>query len=74
MVCQCQSLQKLQFRHEDMKKAYKFDLEVKGQHRMGNLNHMSYLLMVIDQCTKFGMPMSKLTEVTGRTLRHEKSL
>ena len=38
MVCQCQSKQKLHVEHEDMTKAYKFDLEVKGQHRMGNMN------------------------------------
>ena len=34
MVCQCQSKQKLQVGHEDMTKAYKFDLEVKGQRRI----------------------------------------
>ena len=38
MVCQCQSKQKLQVGHEDMTKAYKFDLEVKGQYRIGNTN------------------------------------
>ena len=38
MVFQCQSKQKLHVRHEDMTKAYKFDLEVKGQHQIGNLN------------------------------------
>ena len=38
MVCQCQSKQKLQVGHEDMSKAYNIDLEVKGQHQIGNMN------------------------------------
>ena len=28
----------IQVRHEDMPKAYKLDLEVKGQHRIQNMN------------------------------------
>ena len=38
MVCQCQSIQKLQVGHEDMTKANKFDIEVKGQRRIGIMN------------------------------------
>ena len=34
----CQWLTELQVGHEDMTKAYKFDLEVKGQHRIGIMN------------------------------------
>ena len=30
--------------------------------------------MVIDPCAKYGTPMSKLTEVTGRTWRHDTCL
>ena len=36
MVCQCQSKQKLEVGHEDVTKAYKF--EVKGQQRIGIMN------------------------------------
>ena len=36
--------------------------------------YLTHPLMVIDTCAKYGMPMSKLTEVTGQTWRHEKSL
>ena len=35
--------------------------------------YLTHPLMVIDPCAKYGMPMSKLTEVTGWTWRHDKS-
>ena len=38
MVSQCQSYQKLKVGHEDMTNAYKFYLEVKGQHRFEIMN------------------------------------
>ena len=53
IVCQCQNNQKLQVGHEDMTKASKFDLEVKGQHRM----YVSHVLMVIDPCAKYSEPL-----------------
>ena len=34
--------------------------------------YLTHPLMVIDPCAKYGMPMSKLTEVTGRTSGHDK--
>ena len=40
----------------------------------GSWMYLTHPLMVIDQSAKFDMPMSKLTEVTGRTWRHDKSL
>ena len=45
MVCQCQRKQKLQIGRKNMTKAYKIDLEIKGQHLIGNMN-------------KYGNPMS----------------
>ena len=35
--------------------------------------YLTHPLMVIDPCAKYGMPMSNLTEVTGRTWKHDKS-
>ena len=55
-----------------MTKAYKFDLEVKGQHRIGNMN-VSHLLMVITQCTKYGKPVSNQKIVMGQTEKHVKN-
>ena len=37
----------------------------------GSWMYWTLSLMVIDPCAKYGMPMSKLTEVTGRTWRHD---
>ena len=46
MVCQCQTLQKLRIGHEDMTKAYKFDLEVKGKDRIG--------IMIVGNTSSYG--------------------
>ena len=55
-------------------KPYKFDLEVKFNVVSGSWMYLTHPVMVIDQSAKFDMPMSKLTEVTGRSWRHDKSL
>ena len=34
--------------------------------------YATHPLILIDPCTKYGMPVSKQTEVTDRTRRHEK--
>ena len=44
-------LTEVQVGHEDMTKAYKVDLELKGQHEC--MCHM-----VIDHCAKYGKPVS----------------
>ena len=36
--------------------------------------YLSHPFMVIDPSAKYGMTLSKLTEVTGRIFRHDKSL
>ena len=41
-----------------------------GQCRIRIMN----VLYISTRCAKYGMPMSKLTDVTGRTWRHDKSL
>ena len=50
-------------------KPNKFDLEVKGKHRIWII----YSLMVIDPCATHGMLISKQTEVMGWTRRHFKT-
>ena len=40
----------------------------------GSWMYLTHPLMVIDPCAKYGMPMSKQTEVTCWTWRHDKSL
>ena len=50
-----------------MTKAYKFDLEVKGHHRIGITNVRDHSLMVIHPCAKYGKPMSIQKKVMGRT-------
>ena len=40
----------------------------------GSWMYLTHLLMMIDPCAKYGMPMSKLTEVKGCTWRYDKSL
>ena len=40
----------------------------------GSWMYLTHPVMVIDPCAKYGMPMSKQTEITGRTWRHDKSL
>ena len=51
-----------------MTKAYKFDLEVKGQCRIGiiNVRHTSSH-GDIDECAKYGKPMSNQKIVMGWT-------
>ena len=39
----------------------------------GSWMYLTHPLMVIHPCPKYGMSMSKLTEVTGRTWRHVKN-
>ena len=56
MVCQCQSLQKLQVGHKDVTKTYKFDLEVKGQHQNWIMNVRDTL--PYGKTPYFGKPMS----------------
>ena len=36
----------------------------------GSYMYLTHPLIVINPCAKYGMSMSKLTEVTGRTWRH----
>ena len=48
-------------------KPYKFDPEVKVQGCIRSRINLTHPLMVMDQSAKFDIPMSKLTEVTGRT-------
>ena len=44
-----------------------FNLEVKGQCLIRIMNiYATHPLMVVDPCAKYGMPMSKQTEVTNR--------
>ena len=40
---------------------------------LGSWMYLTHSLTVIDPCAENGMPMWKLTEVTGRTWRHDKS-
>ena len=54
-------------------KPYKFDLEVKGQRRIGIMNVCdTSFFLVIGPCALYGKPMSKKTEVTGHKRRHAK--
>ena len=48
-----------------MTKAYKLDLEVKGQHRNGIMNVRDTLLIVIHPCAKYGKPMSNQKKSYG---------
>ena len=58
--------------HEVMTKSYKFDLEIKGKHWVGNMN-VHHLLMVKNSCAKFGKhPMLNHKIVIGRTQKHVK--
>ena len=40
----------------------------------GSWMYLTHPLMAIDPCAKYGLQMSKLTEVKGLTCRHDKSL
>ena len=54
-------------------KPFNFDLEVKVNDNTGSYMYATHPLIVKDPCAKYDMPMSKQTEVTGRTQRHHKT-
>ena len=68
----CQRTEKLRYEHKAMSKnLINLTLRSKIKVVSGSWMYWTLSLMVIDPCVKYGMPMSKLTEVTGRTWRHD---